>query len=421
LEFEFVDQKTGQPAELSSLVFSWFDLDKGTLGGGEETVMLWPGYANTVVSSTSEVVQSMVPCPSGAGAAECKSFTSSTSGTGKDNPTNPLTLTSQQAARTFSVYYRDVSSFSVTLKAGAGFGGRNFLFTGMSEVAYASVEECCPDHICGCKSFCTDSDLSWDQKCTHAKCSACNECVATTTTTTPAPASKEETCQDGITFDLSNLVENTLGSTTAGAPGRLLFKNVVDHEGRSLDLTVTDASKDLNYMGLDISAFEPDGRDYTGSYKGAGRIAFDKPGKYMFRFRLTDSRTGDLAKLPLFPLAMYDIDGRGELITACNVASAFTSDPTGLQEKYAEPCYHHSSTKKEVNIPQDFESLTANQKKQSVTYVYRNTGEWDIGVRLSERENERYFLFKSSKILACDYADKTRDEPWKNKGKEGDA
>ena len=115
-----------------------------------------------------------------------------------------------------------------------------------------------------------------------------------------------------------------------------------------MDLTVTDASKDLKYMGLDISVFEPDGRDYTGAYKGAGRIAFDRPGKFMFRFKLTDSRTGVLVKLPLFPLAMYDIDGRGELITACNVASAFTSDPTGLQEKYAEPCYHHSSDRKSV-------------------------------------------------------------------------
>jgi hypothetical protein len=220
---------------------------------------------------------------------------------------------------------------------------------------------------------------------------------------------------------LSNLVENTLGSATAGAPGRLLFKNVIEVEGSSLDLSVTDASNDLKYMGQELSTFEPDSRDYTGAYKGAGRIAFDGPGKYMFRFKLTDSQTGDMTRLSLFPLALYDVDGKGERITACNVAGVITDEDTTLVERYDAPCYHHIAMKKEVNIPQDFESLTPNQKKQSVTYVYRNTGEWDIGVTLNEREDERYFLFASSKVLACDYADKTSDEPWKNKGKVGDA
>jgi len=423
LNFQFVNPTTGEPASLSNLVFSWFDLDSGTLGGGDESVTLWPGYANIVVSSNSEVVKSTVACPKSSG--KCTRFSSSTGGNGKDNPKDPMTLTRQQAARTFSVYYEDVSSFKVTLAAAKGFGSRNFLFTGMSQVSYASVEKCCPAHVCGCKSTCQENGAPWEQKCELANCAACDECSeTTTTTTTQAPASKEETCKNGLVFELrsESLVENTLGSKTEDAKaGRMLFKNVIEHNGQSLDLSVTDVARDLKYMGRDLTSYEADRRDYTGLIRGAGRIAFDKPGNYMFRFRFTNSETGNSVKLPLFPFALYDVDGKGERVTACNVAGVITHNETTLEERYSAPCYHHIAMYKEVKIPVNFESLTVNQKKQTVTYVYRNTGEWDLQVKLNDREEERYILFKSSKVLACDYEDKTSDEPWKDKGKASDA
>jgi hypothetical protein len=421
LEFQFVDPKTGQPATMEHLIFSWFDLDKGKFGGGEEEVTLWPGYSNTIVSSFSEIVQGEVDCPPSANAQKCKSFLSSKWGVGKDNPTNPLTLTKQQAARTFSVEYKQVSSFSVTLRAGEGFGSRNFLFTGMSQVAYSSVEECCPDHICGCQSFCAEKeDATWEEKCTIAKCSTCDECVETTTTTTQAPASKEETCKNGLTFELSSdsLIENTLGKKK---DGRMLFKKALVYEGRSVDLSVTDVANEPKYSNLGRRKYRADSRGYTGEYKGAGRVAFDKPGMYMLRFKMLDSETGEETKLPLFPFVLYDVDGIGEAVGACDTAGFVTHKDTSLTTRESQGCVFHASTKKEANIPVDFESLTPNQKKVSVTYMYRNTGSWDIGVTLTNDEKERYILFKSSKVLACDFEDRTRDEPWKNKGKAGDA
>jgi hypothetical protein len=373
------------------------------------------------VSSYSEIIQAEVDCPGNVG-GKCKSFGSSTWGVGKDNPTNPLTLTKQQAARTFSVEYKQVSKFSVTLKAGDGFGSRNFLFTGMSQVAYSSVEECCPPQVCGCQSFCAEKDdATWEEKCTIAKCAACDECNPTTTTTTAKPATKDETCKNGLTFELSSesLVENTLGQKKEG---RLLFENVLEYQGRSLDLSVNDAAEDKKYENLGRTKYSSDRREYTGEYKGAGRIAFDKPGRYMFRFTFLDHQTGDETKLPLFPFVLYDVDGKGEAIGACGVAGVTTHPQTGLIERETGGCYHHISTGKEVNIPQDFESLTPNQKKMTVMYMYRNTGSWDLGVTLNNKEKERYILFKSSKVLACDYEDKTRDGGWKNdKEKEGDA
>jgi hypothetical protein len=421
LDFQFIDGKTGQPATLDQVMFSWFDLDKGRLGGGDEEITLWPGYESVYVSTFSEIQQADVECPAGAGGGTCRSFKSSTWGIGKDNPRNPMALTKQQAARTFSVEYKDVSSFSVTLEAHAGFGNRNFLFTGMSQVAYSSVTECCPAQVCGCQDFCAEKTN--EEKCGLAKCAGCEECIPTTTTTTVAPATPEETCQDGLTFELSSekLVENTIGKKKASNGGRMLFKGVLTYEGRSLDLSVTDASGEPSYATQARKRFRPDSRGYTGAYKDAGRIAVDKSGMYMFRFAFLDSQTGEQVKLPLFPFALYDVDGHGESVGTCNAAGAITHNETKLGEYFFDNCYTHVSRAHETNIPRDFESLTARQKKKSVTYVYRNTGSWDVGLNLVRKFKDRYVLFKSSKVLACETADKTRDEAWKGKPKEADA
>jgi hypothetical protein len=421
LKFQLIDPNSGAPATLKNLIFSWFDLDKGKLGGGLETVLLWPGYEKYMVSSSSEIITEDANCPANAGNGACKLFKASTWGVGKDNPSDPMILTKQQAARTFATYYSDVSSFRVTLTASEGFGSRNFLFTGMSQVAYGSVEECCPAHICGCQSSCQASNhINWEQKCEHAKCADCNECTTTTTTTQQTPATKEETCENGLTFELSEeqLQENTLGKQK---DGRMLFKNVLQHQGRSIDLSITDAATAPRYILNGYDKFVPDKREYTGAYKNAGRLSFETTGNFVFRFTMLDSQSGEPAKLPLFPVAIYDIDGRGELVTACNVAALIKHEKSRLIERHEGQCSSHLSRKKEVNIPADFDSLTLNQKKHSITLVYKNTASWDLAIRVSRYEDQRYVLFKSSKVLACDFEDKVRDKPWKNKEKIGDA
>jgi hypothetical protein len=303
------------------------------------------------------------------------------------------------------------------LAAGEGFGSRNFLFTGMSQVAYGAIEECCPAHICGCHSSCEERGTNWNDRCKMAKCADCEQCSPTTTTTTVAPATKKETCQDGLKFELSadRLVENTLGKKENG---RMIFQNVLEHEGRSVDLWVTDDSADR----IRYKAFVPDSRNYTGAYKTAGRISFDSAGEYLLKFTMVDSETKKLVKLPLIPFTLYDIDGKGETVTSCNVAKVITDEKTRLVERYDEPCYSHVAGGREVNIPADFDILTVNQKRQTVTYVYRNRASWDLGVTLPGSQQNRYILFGSSKVLACDYEDKTRDKPWKdNRERKGDA
>jgi hypothetical protein len=217
------------------------------------------------------------------------------------------------------------------------------------------------------------------------------------------------------------LALNTLGASNGVEAGKLVFRNVASNEGASLDLTVTDASGAEDYKDQGYSAFQQDQRKYTGAYKDAGRIAFDKNGKFVFRFKLTVSGTGANATLPLFPVTFYDIDGKGEMLTACNVAGVIKDPNSDLVERQDEPCYHHFAYGREVNLPADFEHLTQNQAKQTVTYVYRNSGEWDIRVALMQEEEDRYIVFKSSKVLACDNAVKAWSDDWKNNGKQADA
>lgn len=291
----------------------------------------------------------------------------------------------------------------------------------MSQVAYGSIDECCPDHICSCQDSCSEGSADWSEKCTNAKCADCDECVETTTTTTQSPASKEETCKDGLTFELTEdrLKENTLGKKKNG---RLLFKNVLSHEGRTIDLSVTDAADAPRYSGASLQSFKPDSRDYTGAYKTAGRIAFKQAGRYMLRFTFLDTDSGEPVKLPLFPFSLFDIDGKGEIVSACNVAAVIKAEGSNLIERQDERCYSHISMGGEVAIPGDFDSLTKRQKKYTVTYVYRDSASWDLGVTLGSQEEQRYILFKSSKVLACDYEDKTRDKEWKSKpDRKGDA
>jgi len=403
LKFEFIEPATGMAATLQKVFFSWFDVDQGQFGKSSEQIILWPGYTSTLMSTSTEVEKVSVPCP-GAAERNCEAFQSRTHGVGKDNPSDPMTLTEQQAARTFSVLYKDVSAFQVTLAAGVGHGTRNFLFTGLSEVTLASVEQCCPDHICGCKAYCIESGEEWQQKCTWAKCAHCTECETTTTTTTQIPPTPTEVCNDALALEFSpaNLVENTLGDNLAG---RLLFKNVVTYMGHAVDMSVTDASNDLQYLGkthsTNFETYTSDNREYTGVYKDAARIAVDRPGDYAFKFAFTDSETGAPVELPMFPLTIFDIDGVGEKIRACHVAGVIGYKDSALKERYFEGCYTHFSKGKEVNLPKDFEVLTHNQKKQSITYVYKDRSEFFIEVLLEKSKN-RYVVFKGSKILACD-------------------
>jgi hypothetical protein len=276
----------------------------------------------------------------------------------------------------------------------------------------------------------------------------------TTTTTTSKEFSKEDPPTANQTCDLASTLKTTFDKIEVNTLGqdvenpRLVYKDVVELSrmlsdkiewaNRKFDLTITDASQKPRYTenpeenivtalhdGKGFQKYKADSRGLTGSYRGTIRIGIDEPGSYVFRLTLTDSETGELASLPLFPLTFYDVDGTGEIVSTCDAARVISVN-SKLEEKEGHGCFVHHAQGREVNLPRDFEDLTWPQKSQSVTYVYANKAEFDIQLHLEEQDPRRYFIMKSSNVLACTNDIKTQNgsmHKWKNTGqpKEADA
>lgn len=275
------------------------------------------------------------------------------------------------------------------------------------------------------------------------------KCKKTTTTTTTSkeftsndPPTDEQTCDYASTLktNFATLKENTLGDDSVDSP-RLYFKDVVvlskmldnkdEWKDRKFDLIVEDASQKPKYVNnpeknivsalwdeKGLTKYVKDKRNYTGAYLGTVRIGIDNAGSYVFRFTVVDSETGKPTALPLFPFTFYDVDGEGEIVSTCDAVKVISVN-SKLEEKGENGCYIHHAQGREVNLPTDFEDLTKTQKAQSVTYVYANKESWDIQLHLEPSTPQRYFVMKSSNVLACTGEIETAQgnaHQWKNNG-----
>jgi len=125
-KFQFVSSGTDNPITPSSLMFSFLDIDQGKKNKQRESVEVC-GAVNAIVTDNSELEQSIV--------GDCIKFTSTTQGTGKDNPDDPENMSAIQRAR--SVAYQIAgSSFTATLSVSQkGKNPRKFMFAGNPSVA----------------------------------------------------------------------------------------------------------------------------------------------------------------------------------------------------------------------------------------------------------------------------------------------
>jgi len=119
LDFQAIDVETGEAVNLDMVTISWYDLDEGKKGKGRSSVTTC-GATGAIVSSNTELVLT--------DNGGCKTATSSTRGTGKDNPTDPFLLDPVQRARSVSFPLTNVKTFTSSLTIGKGHGGRNFMF-----------------------------------------------------------------------------------------------------------------------------------------------------------------------------------------------------------------------------------------------------------------------------------------------------
>lgn len=129
LQFKLFKADTDEPITLERVYFSIFDFDSGRREKLAESVTVG-GFASGYVTQDSELLQENLPDGR-------TTYTSSTPGRGRDNPSDPMKLTARQSNRAASFMFEAVDMFEVTLKVGRGPPtGRNFLFAGKSSVVY---------------------------------------------------------------------------------------------------------------------------------------------------------------------------------------------------------------------------------------------------------------------------------------------
>lgn len=119
VNMKVVDSESGSPVTLDSVALTWYDLDEGKKEKGRATVTAC-GSTGAIVSQNTELTVKRE--------GDCSSSTSSVAGTGKDNPTSPHQLSSEQIARAVTLPFKGVSEFSSTLALTKGYKGRNFMF-----------------------------------------------------------------------------------------------------------------------------------------------------------------------------------------------------------------------------------------------------------------------------------------------------
>lgn len=120
-KFTFQDSATGQAVAVKDVALTFYDLDEAKGKRQRETVSVC-GAKEAYTTSDTELEHKAVGL--------CHSFTSTTKGTGKDNPTIADDITKTQAAR--SVTYEFHSKASISFSAALSRAGRNprpFLFS----------------------------------------------------------------------------------------------------------------------------------------------------------------------------------------------------------------------------------------------------------------------------------------------------
>lgn len=126
-KFSLVDSATDAPVAVKDLALTFYDLDQAKKNKQQETVSAC-GAQEVYTTSDTELIHTA--------SGTCHSFTSTTRGTGKDNPAKPDELTKTQAARsiTYEFHARASISFSASI-SGFSKSPRPILFSFVPQVA----------------------------------------------------------------------------------------------------------------------------------------------------------------------------------------------------------------------------------------------------------------------------------------------
>lgn len=130
LRFTFVKSGSDTPYVMDWNYISIFDLDHGKKKESYRETMEVKGFVTHYLTETSEleVIQH---------GNKWYTYGSTTAGTGKDNPSNPMNMTQQQMDRSVTLLFHQTSSFDAKFaSAKPKKEGRNFLFSGKSAMVF---------------------------------------------------------------------------------------------------------------------------------------------------------------------------------------------------------------------------------------------------------------------------------------------
>jgi len=105
---KLLDGLTMQPAVIKSLDFTFFDLDTHATGNEVEYIKVW-GLSSFVLTQNTMINSAIDHTDDSA------TFEATTPGTGLDNPTDPLLLTSEQKNKAVTLHFEDISQFKLEL------------------------------------------------------------------------------------------------------------------------------------------------------------------------------------------------------------------------------------------------------------------------------------------------------------------
>lgn len=124
-EFRFVKAGTSEPVAAQSVMLSFLDIDQGKKNRQRESIQVCSGGVVVTDDNELDVVEN----------GGCTTVTSTTHGTGRDNPTSVEGMSQIQRARSAAFFVQGSSfqaKFSVSKK---GHNGRKFMFAGHPGVA----------------------------------------------------------------------------------------------------------------------------------------------------------------------------------------------------------------------------------------------------------------------------------------------
>jgi len=344
--FSFSESGSSTSVKLDSLYFTVFDIDAGVNKMGkmmQTESVTFSGFKSFSVGANCELHRQISPGQS--------TFTATTHGVGKDNPTDPAKLTAQQTSRSVTFLYTSVSSFKAkfaVLGRKNKKGGRNFLFAGESEISQScSVPVCRPAGNC---------KLNFQQ------------------------------------IKTSNLG----GKGPQGGEKELLYGSVCKVSGQTLDLAVTATSP---YLPANSAK-----NGISGAY-GVVNLANSQKANFLFSFYKAGTKNPFTLSSTSFTI--FDIDsgssGEAEVVTASGFSSYTSGNNTELKVEPSPGTLKLTSTTQGYGSdnPKDPMALTPKQIARSVTLVFDDVSSFPLSFQITGGPSDkgRNLLFAGDSSL----------------------